>query len=133
MHPDYHLAGSNLDLAASLDAAASLNESYNTLRDPFRRAEYLLTLLGGPTAAEQKEMGQAFLLEMLEVREGIEDVRTRGDLATAERIRSELQARLDDLMQTVAERFETNADLRAIRRLLNEARYIQGLLRDLPD
>jgi molecular chaperone HscB len=49
VHPDYHLAGSDNDLAASLDLSASLNESYNILRDPFARAEYLLSLEGGPS------------------------------------------------------------------------------------
>src|SRR5438477_2007804 len=75
VHPDYHAAGSSADLAASLELSAAVNEAYNTLRDPFARAEYLLTLEGGPSAAEQKQMPPAFLAEMLEARERIEDTR----------------------------------------------------------
>src|SRR5947208_15229738 len=74
-HPDYHSAGSSADLAASLELSAAVNEAYNTLRDPFARAEYLLRLEGGPSAAEQKQMPPAFLAEMLEARERIEDAR----------------------------------------------------------
>ncbi len=35
IHPDYHLAGSDAELAASLELSAAVNEAYNTLRDPF--------------------------------------------------------------------------------------------------
>src|SRR5262249_6963881 len=50
VHPDY--VG---DAPPALQAAAALNEAYATLRDPFRRAEYLLQLEGGPSATEVKQ------------------------------------------------------------------------------
>ena len=50
VHPDH--AGND---RASLEASAALNEAYAVVRDPFRRADYLLTLAGGPSAAEQKQ------------------------------------------------------------------------------
>src|SRR6478672_10172044 len=65
VHPDYHLAGSSGDLSASLELSAAVNEAYNVLRDPFTRAEHLLALEGGPTAAEHKHAPPAFLAEML--------------------------------------------------------------------
>ena len=78
VHPDYHAAGSSADLAASLELSAALNEAYNTLRDPFARADYLLGLEGGPSAAEQKQMPPAFLAEMLEARERVEEAKAGG-------------------------------------------------------
>ena len=38
-----------------MDQSASLNDAYATLKQPFRRAEYLMELEGGPSAAEHKE------------------------------------------------------------------------------
>src|SRR5262249_62060465 len=61
-----------------MELTAALNEAYATLRHPFRRAEYLLALEGGPTAAEHKEMAPAFLEEMLELRMEIEELRESG-------------------------------------------------------
>src|SRR5438093_1246627 len=84
VHPDFHLAGSSADLSASLELSAAVNEAYNTLRDPFARAEHLLTLEGGPSASEQKQMPPAFLAEMLDAREEIE--RARGNAAETERL-----------------------------------------------
>src|SRR5438046_10701262 len=74
VHPDH--AGND---RASLEASAALNEAYSVLRDPFRRADYLLTLEGGPTATEQKQAAPEFLEEMLDLRMRIEEVKHAAD------------------------------------------------------
>src|SRR3954469_18921041 len=104
VHPDYHAAGSSADLAASLELSAAVNGAYNTLRDPLARAEYLLTVEGGPSAAEQKQMPPAFLAEMLEARERIEDTRT-GCPDDARYLADEFGKRYDGLLAEVAGKF----------------------------
>src|SRR5436309_14285604 len=69
VHPDF--TGND---PASLQASAALNEAYTALRDPFRRAEYLLRLEGGPSAADVKQMPAAFLEEVLSPRLRNEEV-----------------------------------------------------------
>ncbi|MDB5309697.1 MAG: hscB [Gemmataceae bacterium] len=145
VHPDYHATGSAADLAASLELSAALNEAYNTLRDPFTRADYLLGLEGGPAAGEHKQVPQAFLAEMLEARERVEEVRagggTENDPAVAA-LGAEFAARYTALLDEIAGRFAAlgthapddprRADLRLqIRSLLNAAKYVRGLIRDL--
>src|SRR5919108_5265898 len=68
LHPDYHQLGSSAEQAASVELSAALNEAYTTLKDPFKRAEYLLRLEGGPSASELKDMPPEFLEEMLDLR-----------------------------------------------------------------
>ncbi len=142
VHPDFHLAGSSADLNASLELSAAVNEAYNTLRDPFARAEHLLALEGGPSAAEHKQVPPAFLAEMLDAREEIETA--RGKSAETERLERSFGARFDGLMGEVATLFDQLAatppesDQRAnlrirVRGLLNAAKYVRGLLRDLND
>jgi len=140
VHPDFHLAGSSADLDASLELSAAVNEAYNTLRDPFARAEHLLALAGGPTAAEHKQVPPAFLAEMLDAREEVEQA--RGNPAGAERLGRAFAARAEGLMAEVAALFATldtlppddatrpNLLLR-VRGLLNAAKYVRGLIRDL--
>jgi molecular chaperone HscB len=140
VHPDFHQTGSE---RASTELSALLNEAYATLRDPFRRAEYLLHLEGGPTAAEQKEMAPAFLMEMLELRERIEEVRSAGaGSAGAAGLQQELAGRRSALLGEVADTFAAyealpgddsgRVALRArVRQALNAARYVGNLLRDL--
>src|SRR5262249_53310337 len=118
--------------------------AYATLRDPFRRAEYLLQLAGGPSAAQHKEMPAQFLEEMLELRMEIEEIREAGhcDSAAAQAMEAQLGNRKEKLVCTLADLFSRleNEKIPAadsttirleIRGLLNSARYIQGLLRDL--
>src|SRR5690242_2478804 len=98
VHPDH--AG---DTPEALQASAALNEAYATLRDPFRRAEYLLRLEGGPSAADVKQMPAEFLEEMLELRMRIEEVKAAADRADME---AQLARRRDGLLEDAAKQFE---------------------------
>jgi molecular chaperone HscB len=144
VHPDFHAAGASSDLAASLELSAALNEAYNTLRDPFTRAEYLLGLEGGPAASEHKNVPPEFLAEMLEFRERIEEARAGGNtcLAAVAELDTEFTGRLNALMAEVGRHFDQldrlpagdpkRADIRLdIRKQLNAAKYVRGLIRDL--
>lgn len=146
VHPDYHAAASTADLAASTDVSAALNEAYTTLRDPFTRAEHLLALEGGPSAAEQKQMAPAFLAEMLEAREKLEEVRSASNTCAAgvAELGDEFAERYDGLLAAVGKSFaeleslpsddaKRAGVLTGIRSNLNAAKYVRGLIRDLND
>src|SRR5205085_8385588 len=107
VHPDYHAAGSSADLAASTELSAVVNEAYNALKDPFARAEYLLRLEGGPTAAEHKEMPAVFLEAMLEAREEVEEVRAANSPCgqRAAELQEEFAVHYAALLDDVAVRF----------------------------
>jgi molecular chaperone HscB len=137
VHPDF--AGND---APSQQKSAALNEAYTTLRDPFKRAEYLLAVEGGPSAADSREMPAAFLEEMLELRMKIEEVKEQRDPDRAGRVQMEMDLiqRRDGLRETAAREFyeldrvtDRSAALKAIRQTLNATKFIQGLLRDLQD
>ena len=144
VHPDFHLGGSTADLGASLELSAALNEAYNTLRDPFLRADYLLRLAGGPSAAEQKQMPPAFLAEMLEAREQVEEARAASSPCSGKlvELQDEFAGRYEGLLAEVSQQFAkldampVDAANRAkllieIRALLNASKYVRGLIRDL--
>jgi molecular chaperone HscB len=141
-HPDFHQHGSASEQRASLELSARLNEAYTTLRDPFRRAEYLLSLEGGPSASEAREMDPSFLEEMLELRMEIEEIRQSKDPAALEAMEKQLRDRRSRLLGEIGERFKEYESLSpddprrrsllvGVRQLLNTGRYIQGQLRDL--
>ncbi len=132
VHPDF--TGND---PASLRESAALNEAYATLRDPFRRAEYLLTVEGGPSATDVKQMPAEFLEEMLDLRMRIEEVKQDPGPARAA-MEADLVHRRDGLLEEAAKQFDRlggAADragvLRAVRQTLNATRFINGLLRDL--
>lgn len=136
VHPDFFQASGDLEQRASLESSAALNEAYAILRDPFRRADYLLQLEGGPTAADMKEMPAAFLEEMLELRMEIEEIKDQPDSPEFLALERQLNSRRDKLLAEVALSFtrldaRREGTLKEIRHLLNAAKYVQGLHRDL--
>jgi len=143
VHPDYHQQSSVSEQRVSMEMSASLNDAYSTLRQPFRRAEYLLALQSGPSAAEVKDMAPDFLEEMLELRMEIEELREQShDSPGRQAMEKQLVQRSEGLVGQLRETFGRlekmpgndpgrRGVLVQVRRILNTARYIQGLLRDL--
>jgi molecular chaperone HscB len=143
MHPDFHQLGSASEQRVSLEMTSLLNLAYSTLKNPFKRADYLLTLEGGPSASEWKQMSPVFLEEMLELRMTIQDLRAEGpgspglakleqDLVTRrEKLVADLGrdfGRLEALPEGDARRLGIRQQ---VRQTLNETKYIDGLLTDL--
>jgi len=86
LHPDNFAAATPDEVAIATRNAAVLNQAYRTLREPLARAEYLLERLGGKADAPPDP---AFLMEMMEVGERIED-------AAAADARADLEHDLED-------------------------------------
>lgn len=142
VHPDFHHLGSAAEQRASIELTAALNEAYIAVKDPYRRAEYLLSLLGGPSAREEKNLDQAFLAAMLDLRERIEEAKASADPAALAAIEGELTGMRDERMRAIAGQFDRYDGLpldhpdRAtiladIRRGLNAVKTVQSLLRDI--
>lgn len=133
LHPDFHQLGASSEQQASMELTAQLNEAYSTLRDPFRRAEYLLELQGGPPPNASPEMPPEFLEEVLELRMALAEATDDAERAEIER---RLRERRDGMLQEIAEDFDQlerdrdrPAILMSLRRRLNALKYIQNLLR----
>lgn len=131
VHPDRIASVSPEAATASLRLSAQLNHAYETLADPLRRAEYLLELSGGQSAAEDKTVPQETLTEALLLREEIEEARAGRDAAAlaalAERTRQRTEA-LAAEMRTLAERLPGDEALRReLRVKLNELRCFQRI------
>ena len=131
LHPDYHRLGSSAEQAASTELSAGLNEAYTTLKDPFKRAEYLLARAGGPTAGELKDVPPEFLEEMLDLRMEIAGLTPDSPAAAA--MEKQLADRRDTLLAQVGTLLEGTSPSRLTeaRRLLNATKYVQNLIRDL--
>ena len=135
-HPDRHT-----DPVAQAEAAersAEINQAYAVLSDPERRADALLTLLGGPAKGEDKSLPPALLMEMMEVREELEEAVADNNTKELERLRGWASDQRHTHLTTVAELFEgaeaplDEAAAKAIRLELNTLRYIQRMLEQMP-
>lgn len=135
VHPD-RFPNAVGDLAAiCLRTNARLNEAFRVLSAPTSRAEYLLELAGGPSAADDKHVPQEVLAETLMLREEIDEARTAGDSATLERLRKTISAgreRYVDEVSAVARQLPGDDDQRrALRTALNALKYYDKMLEQL--
>lgn len=138
-HPDFHASDSESQDRAS-EEASKINEAYAILKTPIRRAEYLLERLGGPTSAEVRDMPPDFLMEVMELREEIEEVRESGGVETerGRKMEAKLKNDLAAVYSEIGAKLDSESSgkpipevLLEIRASINVARYLEGLLRDL--
>ncbi|MFO1414946.1 MAG: Fe-S protein assembly co-chaperone HscB [Burkholderiales bacterium] len=80
VHPDRHAQGDDAQRRVALQASARVNEAYAALKDPVRRAQYLLALHGVDAVGEtDTALPFDFLEAQLERREAAEDASRAGD------------------------------------------------------
>lgn len=83
-HPDNFATASERDRLLAVQQAAQINDAYQTLKDPLRRAEYLLSLQGIEMNSEQQTLQDPmFLMEQMELREELESVTSHTEPETA--------------------------------------------------
>jgi molecular chaperone HscB len=73
-HPDRHAASSAAVQRQAMQWSVRINEAYQRLKDPLRRAAYLCELHGAPIRAEDNTaMPGDFLMQQMEWREALEE------------------------------------------------------------
>lgn len=131
LHPDRQGAGDEDEIARR---AAVLNEAKRTLEDPEQRADALLILLGGPAREQEKSLPPEFLMEIMSVRESLEEAVASGDDDRVQEHERWAAEQREEMIRRVGEAFEALADppdaqaLRDIRVTLNAWRYIERML-----
>ncbi len=127
LHPDRFARAPARERMLSLQAATTLNDAYRVLQKPLARAEALLAL-DGVTIGENESIEGDFVLEIMELREQLEDTRAAGEHAAVAKLRAGVQARRDVTMDEIAARFAENGERAEIKQLLIAVRYFDRLL-----
>lgn len=105
VHPDRFVNASDQERRLSMQRATNINEGYQTLKDPLKRGRYLLELGGRTTNDEHHTIRDtAFLMEQMELREALGEVRGADDAFAAlgvimDRIANDIVQLLADLQQ----------------------------------
>jgi molecular chaperone HscB len=80
-HPDRFAAQGAAAQRMAMQWSVRINEAYQRLKDPLKRAAYLCELRGAPINAESNTaMPAAFLMEQMAWREALDDAAGRADL-----------------------------------------------------
>lgn len=96
VHPDRFAAASEQDRLQAVQQAAVLNQAYETLKSPTKRALYLLNLQA-PMAEEATVQDPGFLMQQMEWREELEELADAGDVSSLAVFRQQLRVARSDL------------------------------------
>ncbi|MEM8738220.1 MAG: Fe-S protein assembly co-chaperone HscB [Planctomycetota bacterium] len=130
-HPDRH--PDPLDQADAAERTAEINTAYQMLREPESRANALLALRGGPSAADDRSLPPTLLMEMMEVGEAVEKAAEKKDGPTLSRLRGEVEQKRAAHLEAVGALFQAEPmDPAAIRLELNGLRYVERTLSQWP-
>ena len=122
VHPDRHAQSGEAGKRLAMQLSTRANEAFDTLRNPLKRAIYLLELRGGDIGAESNTaMEPAFLIEQMEWREAIEDARAAKNVDELDRLLARLRADAKLRYDKLGALIDTNADqpaVEAVRQLM---------------
>jgi molecular chaperone HscB len=140
LHPDRFMQKPEAERQRALDMSSALNDAYRTLKDPIKRAQYLLTLEGFDIGEQRsKDVPPELLEEVFELNMALEEMRggddsARPQLEHAEKNFSNMLAETDQQLQTLFAQYDlshTRDVLSEIRNLLNRRKYIQNLVSEV--
>lgn len=133
VHPDKFASGTDAERRASVQLATQVNDAFLTLKDPVRRAHYLLGLAGIETRNETgNALDPAFLMEQMELREALSQVRTLDD---PHKKLAELSNDAAQRMQNKVDQFRDNYENDPVRALqaLREMQFLDKLRREIDE
>jgi len=126
LHPDRHAASGAAARRLALEKTIQVNDAYRTLKDPLRRAAWLLRQEGidleeeGTGAA--KHLPPDFLFEVMEQRESFDEARAAKDVAKVERLAAQVREARAVALEELGAAFD-KGDHEAAARSLSVLRY----------
>ena len=107
VHPDRFAGASQAEQRVSMQLATRVNEAYQTLKSPLRRAGYLLQLHEvDPEFETNTSMPGEFLADQMERRERLEEAAAAGDWERLIALSSDLRLEQDALFARIKRQLE---------------------------
>ncbi|KAH9308021.1 hypothetical protein KI387_035932, partial [Taxus chinensis] len=103
LHPDLFQRKSEQEKEYSAQQSAEVIKAYNTLLKPLSRAEYMLQLQGIHVDKERTVTDPELLMEIMEVRESVEDADSDDALKS---IQIKMQSKLEECQVSFATGYE---------------------------
>lgn len=132
VHPDRVAGGTEQEKLQAIQATSFLNEAYEVLRSPQRRAAYLLELRDiDVDQVDQSDLPPSLLMEQIELREQLEGLpRDESALGQLENLRDAIEQRLAGSQEQFARLIE-QPDLTAAKKHYYEMQYFGKLAAEI--
>lgn len=108
VHPDRFAADAATAQRVAMQWSVRINEAYQRLKNPLKRAAYLCELRGAPIQAENNTaMPAAFLMQQMEWREALDEATSAADLQA---LKAQTQSSAHELTAQLAQALDTDGD-----------------------
>ncbi len=142
LHPDRAAKGDAKERRAVLERSTALNDAYKVLKDPMKRAFYLLKLQGVDLDREdggtQQDMPPEFLEEVIDLREQLAQARLEKDLDRAQAMAKQVEQSQDEALEAAVNRLRSlekspqdAASLKDAAHQLGRVRYFSRFLEEV--
>lgn len=140
LHPDRFMRRPEAERQQALENSSALNDAYRTLKDPIKRAQYVLGREGFEIGEQRsKDVPPELLEEVFELNMALEEIRggdesARPQLEQAEKNFARMLSEADDQLQALFEKYDAAQNreiLGEIRGLLNRRKYILNLVNEV--
>ncbi len=137
VHPDRFASAGEAERRLSMQQATTINEGYQTLKDPLKRGRYLLELSGYNLGDEpHTTRDTVFLMEQMELREALAEVRGSSDpFAALQVIMERIAVDIVALQGQLRDNFEhaSGEDLEAAAGALMKMQFFRRLQEEVMD
>jgi molecular chaperone HscB len=130
-HPDRFAAAGSSAQRVAMQWSVRINEAYQRLKDPLKRAAYLCELRGAPIDAERNTaMPAEFLVEQMEWREALDEASTEAEL---EAIADRLQAARKQALGEIERLLDVQGDAAAAAQQVRALMFIERFAHDVEE
>ena len=125
VHPDRFAHAGDAERRASLQWTTRVNEAFQILKNPVKRAKHLLELHGVDVAFETNTaMPPEFLMQQMELRETLEEAK---DAASLDALRKNLRTEKSGIVQQIAEAIDQKRDYAGAAGLVRKLQFLDRL------
>jgi len=134
VHPDRFAHAGAMERRVALQWSTRINEAYQTLKDPVKRAAYLCTLRGtDPMAREGIHPDPEFLTRQLELREAIEEAKEDRDGSELQRLQNTVAESRRELLAQLEQRLDVEGNVAAAAGLVRQLMFLDKLVLEISD
>ena len=134
-HPDFLINAPEAEQAEALEKSALLNKAFKTFQNPDLTIKYVLQLKGLMEEEEKYELPPDFLMEVMEINEGLMDADEPGNdnalKLKIEDLQSEIYEPVKEIVESYQEGVSTEKELLQVKEYYYKKKYIDRIRREL--
>jgi molecular chaperone HscB len=130
-HPDKFSDADDANRLQALQISSIINDAFNVLKSPIKRAGYLLGLKGvDPEEHNQNHLSESLLLQQMEWREHLHDATQEEDLNSIDRLKQEVNQELQSCMNEFRDHVSAG-NFSDAKPVYNKLQFIEKMLSEI--